>query len=223
MQSGRVRRHLGLRRRDDPADPGRARRPGQHDAAPELRQRLRRPEEPAPQHRRRRQLRRAPRPRPEPAGVQHRRRHDRPDELGLRSGKAARRTRARSASTTRRSSSPTRPLHLMTTQARARDQGPVPARRGAVRRGDRAAASSRSANQPTYWGTSTDQIDVVHRRRRRRRDDVAVPGQPAPGATSQPVDGDPARRGLDRLVRHLDDRRRRRQAPELHATSGWTT
>ena len=42
MRTGAVRRGLGLRRRDDPPDRGRRRRPGQHRPDPQLRGRLRR-------------------------------------------------------------------------------------------------------------------------------------------------------------------------------------
>ena len=88
-------------------------------------------------------------------------------------------------------------LHLMAKQPELGHQEPVPAQPGAVRRRDRAArAAARRRRHCT--GASYSRPDrLVRRRRRRRRDDLAVPGQPAAGPTASRSRAS-SRRGLHR-------------------------
>ena len=102
-----VRRRLGLRRRDAAADRRGRRRPGQHRPDPELRGRLRGPQEPAAQLRRRPDVRRPARPRREPADVADGQGQAGARLAGASSGTRTRRTRARSRRTTARSTSRT--------------------------------------------------------------------------------------------------------------------
>ena len=106
-----VRRRLGLRQRDRPPRRRRRRGPGQRRPGPELRGRLPRSQGPAVQHVRRRPLRHPARPRGEPADVEHGRREARADVVGrdARPGQGGAVQAARSAPTTTRSTSPTRP------------------------------------------------------------------------------------------------------------------
>ena len=101
-------RHRVTRR---PPDGDRRRRPGEHRPDPELRGRVRGAQEPVVQLGRRRAVRRAARSWPELPDVPHRRGACRHGQLERRSGRtiSSRSTRARSRSTTTRSSSPTLP------------------------------------------------------------------------------------------------------------------
>ena len=91
----RVRRGLGLRRRDAAADRGRRRGAGQHRPDPELRRHLRLPQGPGLELRRRPDVRRPARLRRQPADVQHRRGRARRRPAGARSSTTRRRTPAR--------------------------------------------------------------------------------------------------------------------------------
>ena len=154
----RLRRRLVLRRRDEPPDGRRHRRPGQHGADPELRERLRGPQEQAPQLARRRALRRAARPRPEPARCTTPTSSRRRRPAGTRSGRAAP-TYAGKVSIydssdlhRRRGAAPDDDA------ARSRHQEPVPAQRRPVRRGDRPARDSSATPAPCTGARYSDQI-----------------------------------------------------------------
>ena len=167
-------------------------------------------------------LRRPARPGRQHPDVQPGRRHDAARQLvdGVR--RPTPRTRARSPPTTARSTSPTRRCTSWrpspTSGSRTRTSS---TRRSSTR--PSTCSSSRSALVGKYWGTA-------HRRDRRRsrtatwRSGTTWPYQAntlnaAGGAVK--VEVDQAQGGHDRLVRHLDDVDQG-QAPELHATSGWT-
>ena len=154
MRTGRLRRRLGIGRRDHAPDRGRRRRSGQHRPDPELRRRLRRAQGPAVQHRRRPDVRRPARPRLEPAHVRPRR------------GASRRRRPGTSSSTTpaeysgqghrlrqpdlhrRRGAVPAR------ASARARDHRSLRARPGAVRRSDRAAQGAEASTSASTGRTT---------------------------------------------------------------------
>ncbi len=106
MQDRELRRRLRVRRRDASPDRGGRRRAGEPRPDPELRERLRRPEEPAAQHRRRRLVRCRARSRRQPAGLEHEGRDPGTDDAGTSSGTRTPRPPGRSRSTTARSTSP---------------------------------------------------------------------------------------------------------------------
>ncbi len=167
--------------------------------------------------RRRRALRRAARSRTEPARVQHRRHHDRPDELGLDLGRRLDVQAARSASTTTR-------LHRgrraapHDQAARPRDQEPVPAEPGAVRRSNHAPREAEGERRQ-----STGAATAI-------RSNSYAAGDVVTGTTWQfqvnllqgegAADrGRAAERGLDRLVGHVDDPHEGRE-PRTACTCG---
>ena len=126
---------------------------------------------------------------------------------GTGSGKAAPRTRARSASTTRRSSSPMPRVHLMKTKPELGIKDPYQLNQAQF-----------DAAIELLQGLSGQQAYVLGPRRRPggvvHRGDVVIGTtwqyQVNLLAADEPADrGRPARRGLHRLVRHLDDGRRR--------------
>ena len=84
-------------------------------------------------------------------------------------------------------------------------------RRSSTRRSS--CSSSSNANDATVLGHCGRPGRVVRVRRRRRRHDLAVPGRTCCRADKPAGRRRPARRGLDRLVRHLDDRTPRRKHP----------
>ena len=212
---GRLRRHLGLRRRDDPAHPAATSSPrSTRRCSPNYANVFDGPQGPAPQHGRRRQLRRARTAAARTCSPTTPTRSRRRRPAGIRSGRAARPTPGKVSVYDSSIFIADAALHLMTTKPDLGHHEPVPAQPGAVRRGDRPARGA-ARQRRHLLGPAHRPGPVVRRRRRRRRHDLAVPGQPAPGATAQPDRGRPARRGLDRLVRHLDDRQEG-QAPELH-------
>ena len=101
--------------------------------------------------------------------------------------------------------------------AGSRDRGSIPAEPGAVRRGDRPARGPH-ANDPLYWGTRRRPDRLL----RVRAIVIGTTWQYQVNTALAPARGDAARRGLDRVVGHLDDVFGG-GAPELHATCGWTT
>ena len=92
------------------------------------------------------------------------RRHDRADQLGSRLGRRRRRTQGKISVYDSSIYIADAALHLMTKQPDLGHQEPVPAQRGAVRRGNRAAREQPKANEPLYWGT----LQRPGRRRTRR-------------------------------------------------------
>ena len=93
-------------------------------------------------------------------------------------------------------------LYLMKTQAGARDQGPVRAERGPVRRGDRPAEAAEAADQEVL-GARLRRDRPVQERRRRDRRVLAVPDEHAPGREGA-GEGPRPEGGRDRLARHVD-------------------
>ena len=166
----------------------------------ELRQRLRRPEEPGAQLARWRAY-----------GVPHGRGPNllawNTDEvepqttLGWHLGERAPTTRASSASSTRRTSSPMRPCTSWQRSPTSASRIPYQLSPGAVRRRHRAARGAVHA-RPAVLGRRTfpDQITAFRGRRRHDRHDLAVPGQQPPGRRGAGR-GDQARRRHDRAGR----------------------
>ena len=174
------------------------------------------------QHGRRRPLRRAARPRREPADVADRRGQARPDEAGPRCSTRRRRTPARSPSTTRRSTSPTRPSYLMATKPDLGITNPYALDDTQFQ----AAVDLLKQQKPMITpvlGRLHQADRCVPQRRHRRRHDLAGHHQPAPGrARPSPVEVIKPEGGRDRLVRHLDDQLED-QEPELRLQVRSTT
>ena len=215
MQHRQLRRRLGLGRRDAAPDRRRRRRAGQHRPRPELRRRLRRPEEPAVQHGRRRQMYGIPHGRGANLLMwQHRQGQAGADELG-------RGVRRRLAVQGQGHASTTSPiyiadaaLYLKATKPDLKITNPYELDQTQF---DAAVdlLKTQRQNIGEYWSDYTKEQAAFTQRRLDGRHDLAGHRQPARGRQGQPVKAIAAQGGRDRLVGHLDDLVQG-QAPELH-------
>ena len=155
-------------------------------AHPELRGRLRGPQEQAPQHRQRRPLRRAPRPRRERPDVQPDVVTPAPDSWDVVFDAASRRTRARSRPTTTPIYIADAALYLMTTQPELEITNPYALDQDPVRRGRRPAQGAARPSSASTGAPSTRRDRRLHERRHGHRDDLAVPGEHCSTQTERP-------------------------------------
>ena len=208
----RVRRRLGLRRRQPAPDRGGRRRAREPRTDPELRERVRGPEEPAAQHRRRHLLRRAARPWGEPAPVPHGCGRARARLVGGRLGQGG--SLQGQGDGVRQPDLHRRRCRLPEGDAAGpRDRGSVRARPEAVRRGGGAVEAAAEEHRRVLVGLH-EADRGLHGRRERRRNDLAGDHERARGREGARR-GRPAEGRVDRLVGHVDDLVQGKE-PELH-------
>ena len=125
---------------------------------PQLRERLRGPQEPAAQHGRRRPVRRPPRSRREPADVQHdrRARDHRQWSVVFEGGSAY---KGKVTAYDYEIYIADAAVYLMAHEPEARHHQPVRPRRHAVQRRPSTCSRQQRENITTYWGTAQQQID----------------------------------------------------------------